>query len=164
MIELALVGIDRAARVESENFVCQVQSRSHELQSLIEPVAALDIHLCVSVEILIAQGTLYPENRVVVHTWSIGIMLILISIDVCVVVAHTEAHREAGFIIREAKVPSVRSLTLQGRMIYSSLSAMLRVSGGEEVGEIGSRSCVAIVRGDSQTVQQTWKKRESLFP
>src|SRR5260370_20758814 len=58
VVELALIRIDRASSIEPENLVGQVETGSNEFQLPIHPVAALNVDLGVSVEVLISQGTL----------------------------------------------------------------------------------------------------------
>src|ERR1700694_2646942 len=123
MIVLALVRIDRAAGVEPKNFIAEVQSRSNKRQTLVETVAALHVKLRMSVEVLVAQGSLQPEDWVLVSL-RIG-MLISVREEIGVIVAHAKAHRKPGFVIGKSEIPGIGGLTLQGRVVYSPFSSFV---------------------------------------
>src|SRR5260370_16120453 len=156
VVELALIRIDRASSIEPENLVGQVETGSNEFQLPIHPVAALNVDLGVSVEVLISQGTLDAHDGIIVPGGISRIMTVLVGVDVGGVVTYRKTPGEAGLVVCEADVPGVGGLSLQRRMIDSSS----RKSGREA----RSRSRIAVVRGNADAAQHSGKDGKALLP
>src|SRR6202040_4311429 len=108
VIVLALDGIYPAALVEAKNLVAEIQAVSHHAQALSDPIAALHIKLCVSIEIDVASRALQTKNRIVEAYARRS--RIVVRVDVGVIVADAKAHRKAGLVVSKAKIPCVRRL------------------------------------------------------
>src|SRR5258708_37683785 len=86
LVELALDRIDRTSLVEPKHFVAKVQTRDDQLQSLVHPVAALNVELRVGVEVNVAVGPFQTENGVIIG----ANLLVVETIKISAIVAAPE--------------------------------------------------------------------------
>src|SRR5258708_20285807 len=115
-------------------------------EPLVNAIAPLNVNLCVGVEVLVAVGSFEPEDGIfrINATW----LRPEVGIDVFVVMTHGKAQSQTFLVVGQTKVVIVRRLALQPVVIGASSSKLCR--------EGDLRSCVAVVRENSESVQNAW--------
>src|SRR6267378_3165984 len=93
LIKFALDGIDGAALVEAESLITEVQAGSLEAKTLVYAIAALNVKLCVCVEIDVAARA--PESQDGVFVRCRVDVGVVVELYVGVVMARRKAHGEA---------------------------------------------------------------------
>src|SRR4029077_12851250 len=141
--EFALQNILRAAVVETEYFIVQVQAGNHQCEALRKRDAALRVHLKVGIKVGVAERSLNAKA---------GAVGVLILENALIVVGHANANGDAATVVSGADVKGMRRLTLQRRMI-----------GAADVLQAKSaRLGVAVVGGKAEAVEGTRQSAEML--
>ena len=137
LVEFALDHVLRAAVIEAEDLVVDVETIHDKRQAVVEAHATLRIELKVGIEEVV---TGWPVSGIPVTG------------NVFSIVGKSQAHREATAIIGGADVPGVRRVPHEPRMIRTG-----------EIGSKGSARCrIAVVCGDSETAERARQEGEVL--
>ena len=142
----------RAALIEAENFVVEIEAIHDELHPMNQAIAALNVHLEVGIEVDVAIWPLDSSRSYGGRTTSERIRSVLISIleDVRSVVGQACTKRETTAIIRRTDVPGVRGGAREPWVVGT-----VKEPGGSRIG-------VAVICRDTETTEQSWEKRQML--
>ena len=107
-IVFALDHVLRAAIVEAEDLVIDIEAIHDKAQAMCQSYAALYVDLEVGIEIVISKRPSDPSVHAVRE---------LIGSDICAVVREAKANRDTAAIVRWTDVPRIRRVAQQPRMI-----------------------------------------------
>src|SRR5262249_2053356 len=138
LVVLALNRVTRAAGVEAEHRVSQIESGCDKLKSVVNTVAGLGVHLRVLVQVNVAERAMLTEGhrlrRGSCRRTCISLQVrIGIAPNVWTIIRNAKASREASPIVSGTEVKCVGSLPLQGGQV------------GPEWNSGGARGRVAVV-------------------
>src|ERR1700691_3646613 len=153
-VVFALSHIPRAAVVETEDLVGEVQALPEHGEALRDAIAGLRIDLQVGVEVVVSHRSLWTKVRGIFATSACGrcrgALLPLILIDTSAVVSGSETGRESAPVVARTEIPHRRRLPLQCRTVGSKWQCA------------GARTSLAEVCDDAETTQRAGQECEAL--